>query len=219
MKKIVRLTESDLSRIVKRVLREAKEDETNYHRYQEGGDPGIETFIKNPMNENIADELQHQLENDKYAKGPEALRGTNIGKGTGKLFIYFNGQKMTPSQFIDQVQEDHSEGFCHTITEYMYDNKILGATRITIKTNTGECKKETKTDNNQIQKPKPKKECKHPKNFKLDDVKRFQNACLRDGLYYAEFTDGSREKCSKIDGIVGCCTRTCYAKRPRPRYT
>ena len=28
MKKIVRLTESDLARIVKRVLREAKEDET-----------------------------------------------------------------------------------------------------------------------------------------------------------------------------------------------
>jgi len=125
------------------VLREAKDDETQYHRHQEGGDPGIEPFLGDPMNEMIADELQHQLENDKYAKGPDFLRNTNLGKGTGKLFIFFNGQKMTPSQFIDQIQEDASEGYCHTINTYEYNNRVLASTKITITTKTGECKKST----------------------------------------------------------------------------
>jgi len=143
MRKIIRLTESDLTRIVRRVLKEAKDDETQYHRYQEGGDPGIEPFLGDPMNERTADELQHQLENDKYAKGPDFLRDTNLGKGTGKLFIFFNGQKMTPSQFIDQIQEDASEGYCHTINTYEYNNRVLASTKITITTKTGECKKST----------------------------------------------------------------------------
>ena len=80
MRRIIKLTESDLTRIVRRVLKEAKDDETQYHRYQEGGDPGIEPFLADPMNERNADELQHQLEVDKYAKGPEFLRKTNIHK-------------------------------------------------------------------------------------------------------------------------------------------
>ena len=145
MKKIIRLTESDLTRIVRRILKETKEDESQYHRYQEGGDPGIEPFLGNPMDEMMADELQHQLENDKYAKGPDFLRDTNLGKGTGKLFIFFNGQKMTPSQFIDQIQEDASEGYCHTINSYEYNNRILASTKITITTKTGDCKKKNST--------------------------------------------------------------------------
>jgi hypothetical protein len=88
MRKIIRLTESDLTRIVRRVLKEAKEDESQYHRLRQGADPGIETFLDDPMKENLADELQHQLDKDKYAKGPEALRNTNLGKGTGKT-VYF----------------------------------------------------------------------------------------------------------------------------------
>jgi len=211
MKKIIRLTESDLARIVKRVLKEAKDDETQYHRFQEGGDPGIEPFLENPMKENIADELQHQLEDDKYAKGPEALRNTNLGKGTGKLFIFFNGQKMTPSQFIDQVQEDASEGYCHTINSYEYNNRVLASTKITITTKTGDCKK-TAPKPNDVKKTTPKKACKHSKNIKLDNVKLFQSGCIRRGKYYAEYADGSTSKCSKVDGIIGCCTATCYAK-------
>ena len=209
MRKIIRLTESDLTRIVRRVLKEAKDDETQYHRFQEGGDPGIEPFLENPMKENIADELQHQLDKDKYAKGPEALRNTNLGKGTGKLFIFFNGQKMTPSQFIDQVQEDASEGYCHTINSYEYNNRVLASTKITITTKTGDCKK---TAPNNVKKTTPKKACKHSKNIKLDNVKSFQNGCIRRGKYYAEYADGSTSKCSKVDGIIGCCTATCYAK-------
>jgi len=211
MKKIIRLTESDLTRIVRRVLKEAKDDETQYHRFQEGGDPGIEPFLADPMKENIADELQHQLEDDKYAKGPEALRNTNLGKGTGKLFIFFNGQKMTPTEFIDKVQEDASEGYCHTINSYEYNNRVLASTKITITTKTGDCKK-TETKPNDVKKTTPKKACKHSKNIKLDNVRSFQSGCIRRGKYYAEYADGSTSKCSKVDGVIGCCTATCYAK-------
>jgi hypothetical protein len=210
MKRIIRLTESDLTRIVRRVLKETKEDESQYHRYQEGGDPGIEPFLADPMKENIADELQHQLEDDKYAKGPEMLRNTNIGKGTGRLYIFFNGQKMTPSQFIDQIQEDASEGYCHTINSYEYNNRVLASTKITITTKTGKCVKAGSST-------KPKKTtkaCKHStKQVRIDNVRAFQRACINSGNYYAEYTDGSTSKCSKVDGIIGCCTATCYAKR------
>lgn len=212
MKKIIRLTESDLTRIVRRVLRETKDDETQYHRYQEGGDPGIEPFLAEPMKENIADELQHQLENDKYAKGPEELRNTNIGKGTGKLFIFFNGQKMTPSQFIDQIQEDASEGYCHTINTYEYNNRVLLSTKITITTKTGKCVKAGSSTTNK----QTKKVCKYDtKQIKIDDVSAFQKRCIKEGYYYAEHTDGTKSKCSKVDGIIGCCTATCYAKMRR----
>ena len=212
MKKIIRLTESDLTRIVRRVLRETKEDESQYHRYQEGGDPGIEPFLAEPMKENIADELQHQLEHDKYAKGPEALRNTNLGKGTGKLFIFFNNQKMTPSQFIDQIQEDASEGYCHTINTYEYNNRVLSSTKITITTKTGKCVKAGSSTTNK----QTKKVCKYDtKQIKIDDVRAFQRNCINAGDYYAEYTDGKTSKCSKVDGLIGCCTATCYAKKSR----
>ena len=217
MRRIIKLTESDLTRIVRRVLKEAKDDETQYHRYQEGGDPGIEPFLADPMNEKTADELQHQLENDKYAKGPEALRKTNIGKGTGKLFIFFNGQKMTSSQFIDQIQEDASEGYCHTINTYEYNNRVLSSTKITITTKTGECKK-TPVSSSKTKTPttkKPTKQCRHTKNIKIDNVRSYQKNCISKGRYYAEYTDGSKKTCTEIDGIIGCCTATCYAKSPR----
>ena len=219
MARIIRLTESDLTRIVRRVLREAKDDETQYHRHQEGGDPGIEPFLGDPMNERTADELQHQLEDDKYAKGPDFLRNTNLGKGTGKLFIFFNGQKMTPSQFIDQVQEDASEGYCHTIKTYEYNNRVLASTKITITTKTGECKKSKPIkDEKPVNDKKPAKRCKHTKNIKLNRpssenntnvIKEFQTYCKRNGLYEAEYTDGTTSKCNKIDGVIGCCTATC----------
>jgi hypothetical protein len=200
MKRIIRLTESDLTRIVKRVLKEANGDEANYHRYRDGSDPGIEEFFADPLNEELADELQHQLVPDKYAKG--ALPKTNLGKGTGKMFIFLNNVKMTPDGFIDKVQEDKADGYCHTIKTYEYNNRVLLATKITITTDIGPCKKKTN----------PKKACKHSKNIKLDNVRSFQNNCIRRGKYYAEYTDGSTSKCSKVDGIIGCCTATCYAK-------
>ena len=215
MRRIIKLTESDLTRIVRRVLKEAKDDETQYHRYQEGGNPGIEPFLADPMNQSNADELQKQLEIDRYAKGPELLRKTNIGKGTGKMFIFFNGQKMTPSQFILQIQEDaYERGICHTINTYEYNNRVLSSTKITITTNEGECKK-TPVSSSTTNTKKPTKKCKHPKNIKIDNVRSYQKNCISKGRYYAEYTDGSKKTCTEIDGIIGCCTATCYAKSPR----
>jgi hypothetical protein len=117
--------------------------------------------------------------------------------------------KMTPTEFIDQIQEDASEGYCHTINSYEYNNRVLASTKITLTTKTGDCKKEVSTP---VKKTTPKKACKHSKNIKLDNVRLFQNNCIRRGKYYAEYTDGSTSKCSKVDGIIGCCTATCYAK-------
>ena len=58
-KELLRSTMGDVRPLVsEHVLREAKDDETEYHRYQEGGDPGIEPFLGDPMNERTADELQ-----------------------------------------------------------------------------------------------------------------------------------------------------------------
>jgi hypothetical protein len=215
MRKIIRLTESDLTRIVRRVLKEEKEDETQYHRYRDGADPGIETFLADPMNEETADELQHQLDKDKYAKGPESLRNTNLGKGTGKLFIFFNGQKLTPTEFIDQIQEDASKGYCHTIKTYEYNNRVLLSTKITITTSEVECKKtpvSSTTKKTQVSSTtKPAKVCKFNKKIRIDDIKGFQSRCIRNNIYYAEYTDGTRKDCDKVDGIIGCCTATCYA--------
>ena len=137
MKKIIRLTESDLTRIVRRVLKESNDDPRMYHRYTDGGNPGIEDFLKNPLNDAIARELEDQLEDDEYANIDNP---TNIGRGTRVLKIKLNGREMSIDDFIDQIQEDAEDGICHTIDEYEYKNRFLGSTVITIKTDTGSCK-------------------------------------------------------------------------------
>ena len=137
MKKIIRLTESDLTRIVRRVIKESNDDPKMYHRYTEGGNPGIEDFLKNPLNNAIARELEDQLEDDEYANIDNP---TNIGRGTRVLKIKLNGREMSIDGFINQIQEDGEDGKCHTIDEYEYKNRFLGSTIITIKTDIGSCK-------------------------------------------------------------------------------
>jgi len=173
MKRIIRLTESDLTRIVKRVLKEANGDEANYHRYRDGSDPGIEEFFADPLNEELADELQHQLVPDKYAKG--ALPKTNLGKGTGKMFIFLNNVKMTPDQFIDKVQEDKAGGYCHTIKTYEYNNRVLLATKITITTDIGPCKKKTNPN------PEPQKKETKPDGCPVDSSQWYENVLKNGG--------------------------------------
>ena len=67
MKRIIRLNESDLTRIVRRIIKETTNDPRMYHRYTDGGNPGIEKFFEDPTNDAIARELETQLENDEYA--------------------------------------------------------------------------------------------------------------------------------------------------------
>ena len=172
MRRIIRLTESDLTRIVKRVIKEANGDEKDYHRYRDGSDPGIEEFFADPLNEELADELQHQLVPDKYAKG--ALPKTNLGKGTGKMFIFLNNVKMTPDGFIDKVQEDKAGGYCHTIKTYEYNNRVLLATKITITTDIGPCKKKTNPN------PEPQKKETKPDGCPVDSSQWYENV-LRNG--------------------------------------
>lgn len=148
--KVIRLTESDLQKIVKRILKESNENPTQYHRYRDGSNPGIEDFFQNPTDRTLQDRLKQQLNDDVYSNVDNP---TNIGKGTRKLFIYFNGRKMTIERFIDQVQRDGEDGYCHVIDEYEYDNKVLGATKITIKTEQGPCEEEEEEIDVVVDKP------------------------------------------------------------------
>ena len=148
--KVIRLTESDLQKIVKRILKESNDNPTQYHRYRDGSNPGIEDFFQNPTDRTLQDRLKQQLNDDVYSNVDNP---TNIGKGTRKLFIYFNGRKMTIERFIDQVQRDGEDGYCHVIDEYEYDNKVLGATKITIKTEQGPCEEEEEEIEVDVDKP------------------------------------------------------------------
>ena len=170
--KIVNLTESDLRRIVKRVISEQRKNETevNKHRYRKSSSPGIEDLLdfycrfcemdprtrEELTNEGriLKDRLIYQLNKDVYAANPD--NPTNIGRGGtryGKLRIVLNGREMTPESFVDQIERDSEEGYCHEIRNYTYDNKILGKTKIIINTEDRECKKEPSPQ------PVKKKEC------------------------------------------------------------
>ena len=215
MKRIIRLNESDLTRIVRRIIKETTNDPRMYHRYTDGGNPGIEKFFEDPTNDAIARELETQLENDEYANTDNP---TNIGRGTRTMRIIFNDRKMTVDDFIDQVQEDAEAMTCHKIDEYEYKNRVVGSTLITITTTEGPCKK----------KPKPvenKKSCKY-ENVKVPyyggELEAFQRWCIKNNEYNAIYNDGTSSKCSKADGKIGCCTKSCYAVSntdvPHPRF-
>jgi len=215
MKRIIRLNESDLTRIVRRIIKETTNDPRMYHRYTDGGNPGIEKFFEDPTNDAIARELETQLENDEYANTDNP---TNIGRGTRTMRIIFNDRKMTVDDFIDQVQEDAEAMTCHKIDEYEYKNRVVGSTLITITTTEGPCKK----------KPKPvenKKSCKY-ENVKVPyyggELEAFQRWCIKNDEYNAIYNDGTSSKCSKVDGKIGCCTKSCYAVSnmdvPSPRF-
>jgi hypothetical protein len=217
MKKIIRLTESDLTRIVRRILKESNDDPRMYHRYTDGGNPGIEKFFEEPLNDAIARELETQLENDEYANIDNP---TNIGRGTRTMRIIFNGRKYTIDDFIDQVQEDGEANTCHTIDEYEYKNRFLGCTIITIKTDQGPCKR---INNNTP--PKKEKKCKYDKvqvPYSRGELESFQEYCIKYGMYKAIYDDGTSSKCNKADRVIGCCTKSCYAlsrsDMPTPRF-
>jgi hypothetical protein len=219
MKKIIRLTESDLTRIVKRILKESNDDPRMYHRYTDGGNPGIEKFFEEPLNDAIARELESQLENDEYANIDNP---TNIGKGTRTMRIIFNGRKYTIDDFIDQVQEDGEANTCHTIDEYEYKNRLLGSTIITIKTDEGPCKRDKKNDPTP---PKKEKKCKYDYvkvPYLRGELEAFQEYCIKNGMYRAIYDDGTSSKCDDADRVIGCCTKSCYAmsqsNMPTPRF-
>lgn len=136
MKKLVRLTESDLVRLVKKVLKEqitiptpATGENKDTHRGNQGfQSPGFETFFANPLDNGISSELMYELENDKFAKG--------------KIVIIFNGATYKNiGSFIQKIQTDAGRNRCYTISNYNYNNRVALNTQITIDATPGECKK------------------------------------------------------------------------------
>ena len=135
MKKIIRLTESDLTRLVRRVLKEQKiklpgtGEDPNTHRYDAGVEyPGFEKFLGNPNDPTITNGLLNQLRKDPFGKG--------------KIVIIFNGERFKdPQSFISKIRLNADAGKCFTITDYEYNNRVALNTRITIKATIGECKK------------------------------------------------------------------------------
>jgi len=136
MKKLLRLTESDLVRLVKKVLKEqitiptpATGEDKNTHRGNQGfQSPGFETFFANPLNDGIVTELMYELKNDKFAKG--------------KIVIIFNGATYKDiGTFVQKIQADAGRNRCYTISNYNYNNRVALNTQITIDATPGECKK------------------------------------------------------------------------------
>ena len=239
MKKIIRLTESDLTRLVTRVLEEQKiklpgtGEDPNTHRYDAGIDtPGFEKFLASPNDPTITNGLLNQLRKDPFGKG--------------KIVIIFNGERFKdPQSFISKIRLNSDAGKCFTITDYNYNNRVALNTQITIKATIGECKKagapvqqqpvqpnpETApVQPNPAPAPKPKKQCKHSLKvpmlgelpFNKEQIVKFQKWCSRpsSNIWFQEFTDGTRQSCSKqsIDGVWGCCTATCWRKGQKDYY-
>ena len=179
------------------MLVEGNTDPTQNHRQNDGSNPGIEDLLVTPTDRQIQDRLEQQLNKDVYSN---VNNPTNIGKGTGKMYIFLNGKKLTIDGFVDQIQRDGEEGYCHTIDEYEYNNRALGATKITIKTDIGDCK--TKT---------PKKPCEveivYPKGLPKQRIPRIQEWCKGQ-------TKPDGTPCyplnMKIDNIWGCETQKCW---------
>lgn len=228
MKKIIRLTESDLTRLVERVLEEQKiklpgtGEDPNTHRYDAGIDtPGFEKFLASPNDPTITNGLLNQLRKDPFGKG--------------KIVIIFNGERFKdPQSFISKIRLNADAGKCFTITDYNYNNRVALNTQITIKATIGECKKagtpvqqqpnpETAPKPNPVPTPEPapKKVCKWNLKvpmlgeirFNYQEIIKFQKWCSAPGKNWRrEFADGTSQPCSKqsVDGAWGCCTATCW---------
>jgi len=192
MKKIIRLTESDLMNLVKRVISE--QDEQNTHRYNQGvQSPGIEQYLINPVDKTISNGLSNQLRNDPYGKG--------------KIVIIFNGEKFKePGEFMNKIQNDFNAGNCYEITNYEYNNRILLNTQIKITAKSGKCKKE-EVKPGPPDKPVTTIKCKYKIKPPVDLLNRFYVG----GDMKSKITRFQKRGCKGTpDGIWGCDTQTCY---------
>ena len=200
MKKIIRLTESDIMNLVKRVISE--QDEQNTHRYSQGVEsPGIEQYLTNPVDKTISNGLSNQLRNDPYGKG--------------KIVIFFNGEKFKePAAFMNKIQNDFNAGNCYEITNYEYNNRILLNTQIKITAKSGKCKKEEVKPVNTtptpppIKRKKPSPKCKYEIKLPVNLLnKYFEGGDMKSKIFSFQ-----KRYCNKMkpNGIWGCATQTCY---------
>jgi len=174
--RIIRLSESDLKRIVKRVLTEDAPNKGQEHKKE------IEDFLSCPTNQKLKDRMRKRLQNDAYSK--QTKIDTNIGKGTkGEVNIKFNGREMSVEDFIDEAIDDYEarledgkEKACKKVTKFFYKNRALGKTTIDIETNGNkecDCKEKPKKEEPKKKvKPNPggggkqKSDCLNPEYFR-----------------------------------------------------
>ena len=209
-------------------LKEGKGDDSQYHRKRDGSNPGIEDILKNTCcfnlltkeeqrkSRQIQDRLEQQLNTDVYSN---VNNPTNLGKGTRKMVIFLNNKKFTIDGFIDQVQRDGEDGYCHTIKEYEYNNRLVGNTVIKITTDIVECN-DSPTKQKRKQRPGPitgKPKCEidiSPKNIPKENIVDFQEWCLtekRPGTTIPCYVMNRNEKkYNEVDGIWECETQKCW---------
>ena len=199
MKKIIRLTESDIMNLVKRVISE-QQDEQNTHRYSQGVEsPGIEQYLTNPVDKTISNGLSNQLRNDPYGKG--------------KIVIIFNNQKFRePAAFMNKIQNDFNAGNCYEITNYEYNNRILLNTQIKIIAKSGKCKKEEVKPGPPDKPVKPVTTIKRKKcNYEIKPPVDLLNKYFVGGDMKSKIFRLQKRYCkTKPDGFWGCATQTCY---------
>lgn len=133
--RIIRLSESDLKRIVKRVLTEDAPNKGQEHKKE------IEAFMKCPTDAKARQKAKERLEDDAYSK--KGKLDTNIGKGTkGAVKIKYNGREMDVESFLSEIEADYAEdGKCKDVIKFDYKNRMLGKTTIDIETtDKGKCK-------------------------------------------------------------------------------
>lgn len=240
MKKVIRMTEADLTKLVRRVIQEQKiklpgtGEDPNTHRYDTGIDtPGFEKFLSSPNDPTITNGLLNQLRKDPF--------------GRGKIVIIFNGQRFKdPQSFIGKIRINSDAGKCFTITDYEYNNRVALNTQITIKATIGDCKKATPPSTEKSQpvqsqpvqsqpvqsKPAPVKETcgvnlRVPGNNETggidfgnkEEIKKFQNWCVSKGKGYWMKSLGVErfQSCGTTGddrpGVWSCCTATCWSQK------
>ncbi len=152
--KVIRLSESDLKRIVKRVLTEDAPNKGQEHKKE------IEAFMKCPTDAKARQKAKERLEDDAYSK--KGKIDTNFGKGTkGAVKIKYNGREMDVESFLSEVESDYAEdGKCKDVIKFDYKNRMLGKTTIDIETTDKgkcKCKKEPLIGGGDEKKPKKQK--------------------------------------------------------------
>jgi len=188
--KVIRLSESDLKRIVKRVLTEDAPNKGQEHKKE------IEAFMKCPTDAKARQKAKERLEDDAYSK--KGKLDTNIGKGTkGAVKIKYNGREMDVESFLSEVESDYAEdGKCKDVIKFDYKNRMLGKTTIDIETTDKgkcKCKKESLKGGGDEKKPnRPEKQkktdCRKPDYF-INTRKYYDQHKRSRGINKGDFWD------------------------------
>ncbi len=122
------------------------------------------------------------------------------------MYVFLNGKKLTIDGFVDQIQRDGEDGYCHTIDEYEYNNRFLGHTKITIKTDIGECQKGS-VGAETIKKKPCEVEIMSPPPIPKNQIPKMQEWCKKNKKPNGQPCYPLKRK---IDQIWGCESQKCW---------